>query len=212
MSLSVQKGNAFSGQYVLDVIATATDWVGTVSLYRTYPGVAVFSVPITLSADGTKLVFTIPADQILNLEVGVYSLVGNINSAALAVDTYRVDYITVTSLEVSTSTKCKLFGTIEKSDGTPTGTATTTLTNSAGGMVLTSGWKGVDVKATNSVADVDSGKIVSIETVTTQTNAAGYFELYPIQGLTVTVTCPSFGKSVTVDTTGLTTIDLSTFF
>lgn len=212
MSLSVQKGNAFSGQYVLDVIATATDWTGTVSLYRTYPGTPVFSVPVTLSADGTKLLFTLPADQILNLDIGVYTLVGNIRSVGLNIDTYRVDYITVTSLTVGTSPMTLLTMTILNVDKTPVGHETQSMGNYAGGPALVKGWKGLTVTCKHDIADVTDASIIGTETVTTETNAVGYASLSVIQGKIVTVTCPAFGKSVTVDTTGLDTIDLSTYF
>lgn len=108
---------------------------------------------------------------------------------------------------------CKLFGTLQKPSKDAPGTAGTTLaTDSLGNLVLTDTWNGVTVKAGISVADASSGKIVTIDTVATTTNASGYFELFVIQGLAVTVTCQSFGKSVAVPTAGLTSIDLSTFF
>lgn len=112
----------------------------------------------------------------------------------------------------SASLVCKIFGTIEKPDGTPTGVNSSSLANSTGGLVLQSVWKGVDVRASISVANVDAGKVVSVEPLITTTNAAGYFELYVLRGLTVTVTCPSFGKSVSIDTTGLAEKDISTLF
>ena len=34
MSIVVQKGNGYSGQYTAAVIATATDWTGTASVYK----------------------------------------------------------------------------------------------------------------------------------------------------------------------------------
>ena len=107
---------------------------------------------------------------------------------------------------------CKLFGHIFNPGGTPAGVAGTNLASISGAMQLVLKWKGVTVTATIATATLISGYIISTDKVTTTTEDSGYFELYVIQGLTVTVTCPSFGKSVTVDTTGLTTIDLSTFF
>jgi hypothetical protein len=110
-------------------------------------------------------------------------------------------------------TMCKLFGTLETPAGAVPGTAGTALSNSASGsVILADTWNGVTVTASISVADASSGKIVTVDKITRTTNDKGYFELYVIQGLTVTVSCPSFGKSVVVPTTGLTSIDLSTFF
>lgn len=212
MSLTVQKGSPFSGQYVLGIIATATDWVGTVSLHREYPGVAVFSVPIIVSGDGTKLLFDIPANQILNLDTGVYTLVGNIVSATLDIDTFRIDYITVTAFNGSPATKCKLFGTVLKSDGTPAGKEFKSLVNTADGVSIVLSWDGVDIKAAPTIGDAILGNIIGVETITTKTNAAGYFELYIIQGEVINVTCPAFGKTVQVDTTGLAEKDLSSYF
>ena len=80
------------------------------------------------------------------------------------------------------------------------------------GLRMVTRWKGAQVKATIAAAFNSGTDIIGTETVTTETNAAGYAQLAVIKGSTVTVTCPSFGKSVTVDTTGLDTIDLSTYF
>ena len=212
MSIVVQKGNAFSGQYTQAVIATATDWTGTASVYASYPGTAIFSVALALSGDGTKLIFTLPADQILNLDAGVYSVVGNLKSTALGIDTYRVDYMTVTDTVISEQPMTTITMTIGKVDGTPTGTATKTLENQNGSAVVVNGWRGVKVTATLNDAYNIGTDIIGTESISTKTNAAGYAELSVIKGSTVTVSCPAFGKSVTVDTTGLDTIDLSTFF
>ena len=102
---------------------------------------------------------------------------------------------------------------IFKLDGTPAGAATSTLENTVnGGTALVAGWKGVTVRATAGQAFNVGTDIIGTETVTTVTNASGYAELSVIKGSTVTVTCPAFGKSVVVDTTGLDTVDISTFF
>lgn len=212
MSIVVQKGNGYSGQYTAAVIATATDWTGTAAVYKTYPGTAVFSVNLSISVDGTKLLFTLPADQILNLDAGVYSVVGNMVSATLGIDTYRIDYITVVDAVVSDQPMTTLTMTIAKIDGTPAGVGIRTLQNTPDGAVLVSGWRGVQVKATVNTAFNIGADIIGTETVATETNAAGYAQLAVIKGSTVTVSCPSFGKTVTVDTTGLDTIDLSEFF
>jgi len=212
MSIVVQKGNGFSGQYTQAVIATAADWTGTAAVYKTYPGSAVFTVDLSVSVDGTKLLFTLPANQILNLDAGVYAVVGNMVSATLGIDTYRIDYMTVTEVVASEQPMTTLTMTVAKIDGTPTGSPTKTLTNTTSGTVLVNGWSGVKVTASHNTAYNIGTDIIGTETVTTETNAAGYAQLAVIKGSTVTVSCPSFGKTVTVDTTGLDTIDLSTYF
>lgn len=212
MSIVVQKGNGFSGQYTQDVIATTTDWTGTAAVYSSYPGTAIFSDDLELSGDGTKLLFTLPADQILNLDAGVYSVVGNLKSTALDIDTYRIDYMTVTDTVISDQPMTKLFMTIGKRDGTPAGRSIHSLANTANGAVVRIGWEGISVTATYQVAETIDGIIWGIEKTDTKTNAAGYAELFVLTGSVPTVSCPAFGKSVTVDTTGLDTIDLSTFF
>lgn len=212
MSIVVQKGNAKSLQYTQAVIATATDWTGTASVYSSYPGTAIFSVDLKLSDGGTKLTCTLPADQILNLDAGVYSVVVNLKSTTLDIDTYRIDYMTVTDMLISDQPMTKLFMTIGKRDGTPAGRSTRSLVNTSNGAIVQLGWEGISVTATYPVAETIDGTIWGIEKTATKTNAAGYAELFVLTGSVPTVSCPAFGKSVTVDTTGLDTIDLSTFF
>jgi hypothetical protein len=158
------------------------------------------------------MVLNLTIADILGLTAGVYSVVTVISNPDLGTEIGVLEYATVSDITISSTLKTKIFGTIEKPDGTPTGSSTTTLVNTTTGTMLQSGWKGVEVKASITDADVDSGKIVGVEIITTHTNTVGYFELYVIQGLAVTVTCPSFGKSVAVATAGLTEIDISTFF
>lgn len=107
---------------------------------------------------------------------------------------------------------CKLFGTLLTPAGSPVGEAGQTLTNTTTGVVITPTWKGVTITASISPADNASGKIISTDRISASSNEYGYFEIYVIRGLTVTVTCPSFGKSVAVNTTGETSIDLSALF
>lgn len=212
MSIVVTKGNAKSLQYTQDAIATATDWTGTAAVYASYPGTAIFSVNLELSVDGTKLLLTLPADDILNLDAGVYSIVGNLKSATLGIDTYRLDYMTVLDVVASDQPMTTITMTIAKIDGTPTGEATKTLQNTPTGATVINGWKGVRVTATLDDAYNIGTDIIGTETITTETNAAGYAQLDVIKGSTVTVACHSFGKSISVDTTGIDTIDLSTYF
>lgn len=211
MSMLLQKGLDYNATYSsLDYPVLDANWTGSVSFCTTYPGSPTFAKPLVITGNTFTLSLTI--SEILNLNDGVYSVVATMSNLPLGVEISSLEYATVTPVNISASPKCKIYGTIEKADGTPTGTPTSALANSTSGVILQSGWKGVEVRVSIPVADSDSGKIVSIETLTTTTNAAGYFEMYVIQGLTVTVSCPSFGKSVAVSTTGLTEVDISTFF
>jgi len=211
MNIILQKGDAYSADFTLpDYPVLTADWTGSVSLYLNYPGTAVLTKSLTLVGDVLRLSLT--NSDILGLTNGTLTMVATAANPVLSVSLAVVEYVSVLPVNVSTAVKTKIFGTIEKPDGTPTGAPTTTLVNTTTGTMLQAGWKGVDVKASIAVADADAGKIVGVETVATQTNAAGYFELYVIQGLTVTITCPVLGKSISVATIGLTEVDISTFF
>jgi hypothetical protein len=213
MSIVVQKGNGFTGSYTAPEIATAIDWAGTASVYATYPGGAViFSKTLALSMDRTKLEFVFSPADILNLDAGVYTIVGHLVSETLNVDTYRFDYMTVTTNVVSPEPMTLLTVTLEKVDGTPAGTETRTLQNTPTGAVVITGWKGVQLTVTHPEAYNIGTEIIGVEPITVTTNAAGYAQASVIKGATVVVACPSFGKSVEVDTTGRDIIDLSEYF
>lgn len=108
---------------------------------------------------------------------------------------------------------CKLFGTLLTPEGNPVGSASSTLANNTDGTTaLVSNWKGVTVTATLSTAQYLAGKVITTERVSTESNEYGYFELHIVQGLTANVTCPAFGKSVAVNTTGLDSVDISSYF
>lgn len=108
---------------------------------------------------------------------------------------------------------CKIYGVLVDITADPVGTIGSTLVPVPGGVpVVAPTWKGVEVTAALTIADAWSGKVVTIDQVSSITNELGYFEVKVIQGLTVVVTCPVFGKAVSVDTTGLTSVDISTFF
>ena len=111
-----------------------------------------------------------------------------------------------------TFTLCKIHGRILNMAGEPVGAMSSSLVTVGGVVTLTETWKGVSVTAGITGATDSSGSVIGVDRISTLTDATGYFELYVIQGLVVSISSPSFGKSVTVDTTGLDTIDLSTFF
>lgn len=211
MPILLRKGLGYSASYAsTDFPVLSDDWSGEASLYTSYPGVATFSKAL-VRVDNALTITLTPA-EILNLVSGVYTFVTTITNPALGVTIPTVDFATVIDAITSNQPMTLLTMTIGKVDGTPTGTPTSSLINTVNGLVLTVGWKGVRVTASHAVAYNIDTEIIGTETVTTETNAAGYAQLPVIKGSTVTVTCPSFGKSVTVDTTGLDTIDLSTFF
>ena len=211
MNVLLKKGTAYSAEYSsTDFPILSPDWVGNVSLYKEYPGIATLSKALTLS--GNVMLLDLTVAEILNLDGGAYYLVTTLSNAVLNISIASMVYTTVTEIVVSSQPMTLLTMTIGKVDGTATGAPTQTMVNTVNGLVLTAGWKGVQVKATVTSAFNIGTEIIGTETVSTETNAAGYAQLPVIKGSVVTVTCPSFGKSVTVDTTGLDTIDLSTFF
>lgn len=211
MATVFHKGSGFSAEYAsTDFPVLTADWTGSVSIYSTYPGTAVDTW--TLTRVGNVMTLTIPPEDILNLNDGVYTLVATISNTVLGVSISTVDYVTVVPVSTIGGDMTTITMTIAKIDGTPTGTGTQSLTNTVDGVVVVQGWRGVKVTATHQTAYSISTDIIGTETISTETNAAGYAQLAVIKGSTVTVACPAFGKSVTVDTTGLDTIDLSTFF
>lgn len=206
-----RKGSGYNAEYASTNFPTlSADWSGSVSLYSAYPGTHVDTWPLVRLGDVMQL--SVSAGDILNLDNGVYSLVATIQNAVLGLSISSVDFVTVTPSLAVGGDMTTITMTIAKVDGTPTGMATKTLQNTATGSVVVNGWKGIEVTARLGAAFNIGTDIIGTETITTETNAAGYAQLAVIKGVTVTVTCPSFGKSVTVDTTGIDTIDLSAFF
>lgn len=212
MSIILRKGFPHNSDYAsLDFPVLSIDWIGDVSLYSVYPGTPVAVFPMVLVGNTLKLSITI--EDILMLDDGLYSFVSTIRNESEAYSISTLEYATVVPVSAVTGQPMTtLTMTIAKIDGTPAGKETRTLTNTVDGAVITLGWDGVQVTASHPVADEISGAIIGTETISTKTNAAGYAQLAVIKGSTVTVSCPSFGKTVEVNTTGLDTIDLSTHF
>lgn len=107
---------------------------------------------------------------------------------------------------------CTIKGVILTSLGLPAGYASSRLQNSISGTEIVEDWSGVKVTASHTPAATINGKIVGTGKTSTVTNETGYFEMKVIKGLTVTVACESFGRTITVDTAGHNSIDLSTYF
>ena len=107
---------------------------------------------------------------------------------------------------------CKIYGMIITPEGKPVGRSSQTLTITPGGTTISTSWDGVSVSARLTVPKKQSDKIVSIDLATTETNESGYFELWVLQNLDLTITSPSLKTGVIVNTTGLSSIDLSSKF
>jgi len=120
-----------------------------------------------------------------------------------------LEYATVTAVNVSAATKCRIFGTIIKSDGTAAGKAGKVFGNSVTGVQILTIWEGIEVKISHPVVDVDSGNVVGTEVISTKTNAAGYFEIYTLQGLSVVLSCSALNSAIPIDSTGLSELDIS---
>jgi len=214
MSVSIAKGSSFSGYYASPDVGIFTDWYGAVDVYTSYPSsTSVLSKTLSFDSNTKRLNFTFTTEELNNIDSGLLYLVSNIESIDASISIDKMDYVTLTSATtVTAQPMTTITMTIAKIDGTPAGKETRTLTNTVDGAIVALSWDGVTVTASHPVADEVTGVIVGTETVSTKTNAAGYAQLAVIKGQTVTITCPSFGKSVTVDTTGLDEIDLSSYF
>jgi hypothetical protein len=107
---------------------------------------------------------------------------------------------------------CKVWGVLLTSQGLPVGRSSKVLTAGPDGTTITDSWDGVAVTAATTTATDFSGRIVGIDRVQAMTNAEGYFELRVLKGLKLSLSCQSFGKTITVDTTALDSVDVSSKF
>lgn len=113
---------------------------------------------------------------------------------------------------------CYVTMTLLKVDGMPVGKPTKTLVNkpSIGGaspyLQLSDSWIGVPVTAKLSLIDNIGDLVITTDVVRTTTDSTGFAQFKVFQGYSITISCTSLGSAVTIDTTGLDTIDLSTFF
>lgn len=213
MSVLLTKGTAYNADYSsTDFPVLDANWTGSISLYSTYPGTAVIEIPLTLNQINDTLELRIGTGDLTTVEVGVYYYVSRFVNSPLAITIERVEYATVRSITISGPTPMTtLYITMMKTDGTPAGKEIRTLTNTGTTTQIVLGWKGVDIVVSNLVADEVTGLVVDTEITTVTTNAAGYAQVAVVKGLTVNVTCSFFGV-ITVNTTGLDSIDLSTYF
>jgi len=211
MSIILKKGLAYSATFAsTDFPSLTSDWVGNVSMYLVYPGTAVYTKALVRTSD--KMTLSIPVEDITNRTTGVYYFVSTISNPILGVTITSVDYATVTDAAVVGGDYCIISTTIAKIDGSAAGRETRTIASTVGGLDTQLGWAGVTVTASHAIADTISGIIIGTESISTTTNAAGYAQLSVIKGTTVTISCSSLSQSITIDTTGLDTVDLSESF
>jgi hypothetical protein len=210
MSIVLPKGQGFNAEFTsINYPVLDTNWTGSVSLYTTYPGTATFTKALTKV--GNKFTLALTIGEILNLDAGVYSFVVTFSNTPLGIEINQLEYVTVSDTSAFTAPMTKLFITLSKSDATPAGKQTKSLTNTVNGAVVTLGWEGLTIKIRHPVAKAVSGVVIDTEVVTMQTNQAGYAEIYEIRGQTVIVDCPGIDRPIQVDTTGLDAVDLSAY-
>lgn len=211
MPIVMQRGSAYTYNVSSSLFPLLdSNWTGTFDIFTDNMTIKVKTFQMVRGTSSMSV--AIDSLSTLSLNSGLYVAVATFVNSDTFLTISSLDYITVVDAVVSDQPMTTLTMTIAKIDGTPTGVGIQTLQNTPDGAVLVSGWRGVQVKATINTAFNIGTDIIGTETVTTETNAAGYAQLAVIKGSTVTVSCPSFGKTVTVDTTGLDTIDLSEFF
>jgi len=216
MSILLRKGQGYNAEYAsTDYPVLSSDWTGDISLYTVYPGIARFTKALTRSDN--KMMLALDAGDISGLDAGVYYFASTIKNSVTGLSITSVNFATVTDLTIASGPMCRIFVTVAKADGTPAGKQTKTLVNAAlpgktSSMQVVLGWAGVPLSADHLMVDLISGCVIGTERISTTTNAAGYGELNVVQGVMVRITCPSLGKPVDVDTTGLDAIDISEYF
>jgi len=213
MNIILQKGQAYSADYssTVDFPVLVSGWTGQVALYLTFPGAAVFTKPLVRVDNTMQLRLTV--NDILGIPDGMYYFVATIANPDLGASVNVVDMATVVPVSLSDpGNLCTISMTIGKIDGSAAGSPSSAMTNTVGGTSIVSSWAGIKITATHAAASKTGNTILDTETVSTFTNAAGYAQLTILKGVTATITCPYFGKTVTVNTANLDAIDLSTYF
>lgn len=211
MSIILQKGLPYNAEFSsTDYPVLSDDWSGEVSVYLEYPGAAVKSFPMVRS--GNKMILAITIGDIILLDSGPYAFVSTITNSILGLSISSLEYATVKDIQTFDLPMCKLFITMGKLDNTAAGKQTKTLTNTVDGVTLVLGWQGLTITVSNAIADNISGDVIDTESISTTTDISGYAEIYVVKGLSYTVTCSGFGKSLAVDTTGLDELNLSGLF
>jgi hypothetical protein len=104
-------------------------------------------------------------------------------------------------------TLCKIHGKLKDVEGKPAGVMLPSFVDSSGFE-----WQGIQVTARLTAAETLGDDVITLQSVSTETAESGYFEFRVLQGLSVIVSAPVLDKSVTVITTGQTSIDISAYF
>jgi hypothetical protein len=208
MAIILTKGSTYSANFSSsDYPALTSDWTGEAKFYLTFPGTAALTKTLTRVDNAMALSLTL--EDIMALTNGTYSMVITLTNAVISVTIQTLYYVTVVAVPTLTVDMCKIFGTVIKTDTSAAGSEKLIMAMVNGTLTSVSTWNGVQITVKSASASVVDADVVGIEQLTTLTSNAGYFEVYVIRGLTVTVSCSSFGKSITVDTTGHTTFDIS---
>ena len=212
MSVIFTKGSSYGADYSsTDYPTLSDDWTAKVQLFTDFPGEVSYEYALTRIANIMR--FSLSVSDIQNIVAGVYYLVTSFTNAVLGVTIESVEYLTVTGIPViSAEPSCLITMTILKSDGSAAGSQTYKLLTTTTGVTTVLGWKGVDVTVTNQIVDAVSGKIIDNEVLKGTTNAVGYLQFNVIRGTTQLVSCQFLGKTVTINTTGLESVDLSSYF
>jgi len=210
MTVALQQGQDFTATYASSQFPTLSDdWAAKIDIYADYPnGSSLFTKNMVRNVNEFDLL--ILGVELASLLVGPYSFVSTFVNSVTGITIITLDTANVSPLRISTEPMCKIFGTVIKPDGTAAGQAVITPANPFLGTPEVVNWIGVVVTAAVTPAAANNSDVVDIETISTITNKLGYFEIYVIEGLTAKLTCPVFGETVTVVTTGHTTIDIST--
>lgn len=211
MAIIWTKGAEYAASFeAQDFPVLTSDWTGVATITPSGSIVATRSWTLTRVSNAMNL--SVSIDDILNLLSGEYVMKVTLSNTVLGLSVSSAYYITVVPALAAMADRTVISMTVAKIDGTPAGRESKELTNTGDGMQTMLVWDGVTVTASHAVADDVLGIIVGTETISTKTNAAGYAQLSVIKGQTVVVSCPAFGTSVTVDTTGQDSIDLSSYF
>jgi hypothetical protein len=164
----------------------------------------------------------VTTDNILVQEVSVISTVnavGEVSSVVTRIE-HTLDSFTsiinaigtpraVVVYDSVTETMCYITMTLTDIDGNPVGQPSIDLVDNGTNWILTNTWEGVKVSASILSAKTVDGKVAVTDRITQMTDEKGFTRFRVYQGLSVRISYSGLGAPVTVDTTGHTTIDLS---
>jgi hypothetical protein len=102
---------------------------------------------------------------------------------------------------------CKIHGVLHDAQGNAVGNYLPSFTAPSG-----FDWQGVQVTARLVEAVTVGASVITTQSSSVETLESGYFEFNVLRGLSVVVMAPVFDKAVVVDTTGHTSLDISSYF